>query len=157
MRIALAVLSFALFVHIVNAQQDKQQPEQRKFKLARPGAKNVHADEWMVTLDPKLTPDEFERELERILVQYDAKLMPRDPVTNDLFKDPISCWAGIQVPEARARQIAEDEAIVEVFQVFEMESFPREPPPNAVKPAREGVWPLSNRNSEKKSRKTTRP
>lgn len=117
--LALALISFALFVHNASAQQETKPP---KFKLAPAKANGVRADHWEVIFDPKLSLEEFESELERVMTQYDAKLLSaKSPVdkTDKLAKYPDIRCAFLQVPEARARQIAEDSAVVEVTQVYE--------------------------------------
>jgi|SRR5262245_35975796 len=156
---ALLLMVFALYAPLNSDVSAQQEPKEPKFKLAPPGAKGVRADEWTIGLNKKLTPEEFERELERILIQYDAKLLTIDVVTSENFGKPAkhldTYSAEIQAPEARARQIAEDEMVVYVVQDHEISFIPGDlidakSNGSSVQPG--GPRPLSGRTPSKKNR-----
>jgi hypothetical protein len=125
---ALSLIAVALQAALSSDVGAQQEPEDPKFRLAPPGVTGVRADEWTIGLDKKLTPEEFERELERILIQYDAKLLTIDEVTSKSFGKPAkhldTYSAQIQAPEARARQIAEDEMVTYVNQEHDVQFLP---------------------------------
>jgi hypothetical protein len=122
---AVALASFALLIHTTLAQLERKEP---KFKPAPAGVKGIRADEWTISLDTKLTSEEFERELERILIQYDAKLLTAEAAyggsPTKMAKRFDTHSAQIQAPEVRARQIAEDEMVIEVAQIHELDAAP---------------------------------
>src|SRR5262245_54095939 len=107
--LALALTSFPPFIHNASAQQE---PKQTKFKPAPAGAKGVREGIYGVVLDQKLSEEDFEKELERIMIQYGAELAdpalfgpPQDEIKTKIF---ALRWAVLRVPEARAKQIAEE-------------------------------------------------
>lgn len=128
--LALALISFALFVHNASAQQETKPP---KFRSAPAGAKGVKADIYTVLFDQKLSEEDFERELERVMRVYDARLADSTELDSDVkAKIPDLRWAVLRVPEARAKQIAEDAAVVEVAQSYQIPLFTD--PPEAERP-----------------------
>src|SRR5262249_3930912 len=104
----------------------------RKFRPAPPGAKGVRADEWIVSFDKKFSPEEFERELGRVLKQYGAKLRPVEVVraqtrtfVQDIeipSKNIDSRSAILKVSKAGARRIARDRVVIEVYQAHALEA-----------------------------------
>src|SRR5262245_8699010 len=120
--LALALISFALFIHNASAQQE---PKQTKFKPAPAGAKGVKEGIYEVSFDQKLSEEDFEKELERIKIQYGAELAdpalfgpPHDEIKTKIFALRL---AVLRVPEARAKQIAEEDVVIEVAQVHDVE------------------------------------
>jgi hypothetical protein len=107
--------------------QEKKEP---KFQLAPVDAKNIKTDLYEVVFNQQLSAEDFEKELERIIMQYGAELAAPELVTSESQsesqKDKPKTkivdlrWAVLRVPEVRARQIAEDKVIISVTQVYDV-------------------------------------
>lgn len=147
-----AVLAFLSFASLTQAWQDNQgtdgqAPKRPKFRLAPAKAKNVQADRWSVSLDPDLSPEQFERELQRLLKIHDARIVPADPTLDmgpdALAKYPNLSFAVLQMPEVRAREMAKDPTVVEVFQVHDLEINLPEPTPSQSEQLRPEASPKS--------------
>src|SRR5262245_12135461 len=72
---AMAIVISAKYIPL-NIDVSAQQETEPKFRPAGPNAKNPRPDEWGVCFKKSLTIEEVEREIDRILLQYDAKLLP---------------------------------------------------------------------------------
>src|SRR5262245_22142453 len=119
-RLISSVIILALIVliadHYTFHAQEKKEP---KFKPAPIDAKGVKADWYGVLFDQELSVEDFEKELNRIMAQYGAELIDPSEVGNDSHtKIPDMRYALLRVPEARAKQIAEDKAVVSVSQEY---------------------------------------
>jgi len=102
---------------VLHAQEQKQS----KFRHAPAGAKGVKVDLYDVSFDQKLSVEDFEKELKRVIEQYDAELAdPAEFGPDTKTKISDLRWAALRVPEVRAKQIAEDSAVIEVTQEYEI-------------------------------------
>lgn len=116
--LVLTLISFALVIQNASAQQETKKP---KFKPAPSGARGIRADLYEVLFDQKLSVEDFEEQLQRVIIQYGAELVDPDDIGPDT-KTKISDlrYAVLRVPEVRAKQIAEDNAVVSVSQQYEI-------------------------------------
>src|SRR5262249_14447575 len=114
---ALALIISAKYITL-NSNVSAQQETKLKFRPAGPNAKNPRPDERGVYFKGSLSTEECNREIARILLQYDSKLLHRAAPNEDKpSRYPKEHVAYIQAPAERAKQIAEDEAVVSVTQV----------------------------------------
>ena len=109
--------SYSLLTMIVGAQQAPSP----KFHPAPKNVTDVKHNIYTISFTEKVSEEDFERELQRILETYNAVLA--DPLEagtdpNVKVKIPFLRLAALKVSEVRAKQIAEDDAIESVTQVY---------------------------------------
>ena len=113
---ALAMVIAAKYIAL-NSTVSAQQETKLKFRPAGPNAKNPRPDEWGVYFKGSLSTEECDREIDRILLQYDVKLMHRHAPDDDKpARYPHFHGIYIKASAERAKQIAEDEAVESVTQ-----------------------------------------
>jgi len=137
---ALALLISAKFITL-NSNVSAQQETKPKFRPAGPNAINPRPDEWGVSFKKSLSTEECDREIDRILLQYDAKLLHQAAPNEDKqARFPHFHAAFIQAPAERAKQIAEDEAVESVTQNQEIQMIV----PTSLPKTEQNATPSSN-------------
>src|SRR5262245_36802368 len=131
---ALAMIISAKFIPL-NSNVSAQQETKPKFRPAPPGAKNPRPDEWVVSFKTSLSPEECDWEIDRILSQYGAKVLPSAPNDDRPARFPKDRSVAIRVSEEQAKQIAEEEVVVEVTQVAELDAILPQTIQEAIKSA----------------------
>src|SRR5262249_6396199 len=153
---ALAQVIFAKYVAL-NSNVSAQQETKPKFRPAGSNAINPRPDEWGVCFKESLSIEECDREIDRILLQYDAKLLHQAAPNEDKpSRYPKEHVAYIQAPAERAKQIGEDEAVESVTQVEEirmigptlLEEIQKATPASNVEPVK-GKRPNPNKKPPK--------
>jgi hypothetical protein len=114
---SIQIIILALFVAFPAFAQE---PQTKKFRPAGPDAKNPRPDEWIVSFVKSLSKEECDREIDRILSQYDVKLM-NGTDTSRPARYPDIWGMHIYASAEKAKQISEDEAILEVVQNAEVQ------------------------------------
>src|SRR5215510_10850816 len=106
---ALALAIAAKYIPL-NSNVSAQQETKPKFRPAGPDAKNPRPDEWEVAFKTSLSTEECDREIDRILSQYEVKPMLRPAPEDDKpARYPHFHAIYINASAERAKQIAEDE------------------------------------------------
>jgi len=137
---ALALILSAKYIAL-NSNVNAQQETQPKFRPAGPNAKNPRPDEWGVSFRQSLSTEECDREIDRILLQYDAELMHQAAPNEDKpARYPHFHAAYLRAPAERAKQIAEDEAVESVTQNQEMQMIV----PTSLPKTEQNATPSSN-------------
>ena len=137
---------------LTSATGQEQAQANKKFRPASAESKIVRPDVWIVTLDREKikTEEDFEREAQRLLATYEAKLdtgqpdiIEHDYRTNTIKRIKVETksfsmrWLVVIMPRERAEKMAEDPVVKEVFEnhvVMPIENTLKKPSMSPAKP-----------------------